>query len=172
MRRRFAALLLVAALAAAGGAATLDRLFPLPVGRLGAVSTVVADRDGVPLRVFLDGAGRDQLATTPADVSPAYLALLLDTEDRRFYAHPGIDPLALVRALAQRVARGRVVSGALWTCVLVLGTGKPSQASLWLVELGFQNLKQSQGVEVQHQLGKPTPRIEAPFLVVGRGAAT
>jgi penicillin-binding protein 1C len=37
--------------------------------------------------------------------------LLLAYEDRRFYAHAGIDPLALGRAAFQLVARGHIVSG-------------------------------------------------------------
>ncbi|MBN1124595.1 MAG: penicillin-binding protein 1C [Sedimentisphaerales bacterium] len=33
-------------------------------------------------------------------------------EDRRFYSHPGVDPLAVSRAAVQNVTTGRVVSGA------------------------------------------------------------
>ena len=35
----------------------------------------------------------------------------LAAEDRRFYLHPGLDPLALVRAVWQNLRAGRVVSG-------------------------------------------------------------
>ena len=90
----------------------LDRLFPPALGRLARVSTVVVDRNGVPLRAFTNADGLYRLATTPDDVSPAYLKLLVATEDKRFFAHPGVDPLAFGRALLQRVARGRIVSGA------------------------------------------------------------
>jgi penicillin-binding protein 1C len=45
-------------------------------------------------------------------VSPLYLDMLVGYEDRRFYVHPGIDPIALVRAGWQFVLHGRVVSGA------------------------------------------------------------
>ena len=38
--------------------------------------------------------------------------MLIATEDRRFASHPGIDPLAALRALGQFVGRGHVVSGA------------------------------------------------------------
>ena len=44
-------------------------------------------------------------------VDPGYLKLLLAYEDRRFYSHAGVDPLALGRAALQLVTRGRIVSG-------------------------------------------------------------
>ena len=113
MRRRAAALVLFAVVALiVSGALLLDRLYPPAFGRLAQVSTVVVDRNGVPLRAFTNADGLYRLATTPDDVSPAYLKLLVATEDKRFFAHPGVDPLAVGRALLQRAARGRVVSGA------------------------------------------------------------
>ncbi len=42
---------------------------------------------------------------------PHYLKMLLVFEDRRFYDHHGVDPRALVRAVAQAVRHGRLVSG-------------------------------------------------------------
>ena len=41
----------------------------------------------------------------------AYLKLLLAYEDRRFYSHHGVDPLALGRAALQLVTHGHIVSG-------------------------------------------------------------
>ena len=100
---------LVAILAAA---AVLDRRFPVPTARLRDISTVVSDRAGVPLRIFLTPSGRWRLAAAPESVSPNYLAMLVAVEDKRFWSHPGVDPLALGRALIQRIRRGRTVSGA------------------------------------------------------------
>lgn len=45
-------------------------------------------------------------------LSPAVVPALLAAEDARFFRHPGVDPLALVRAGAQMIRAGRVVSGA------------------------------------------------------------
>jgi penicillin-binding protein 1C len=36
---------------------------------------------------------------------------LIAVEDQRFYQHPGVDPVAVVRAMGQNVISGRVVSG-------------------------------------------------------------
>ncbi len=46
------------------------------------------------------------------DVPEKYKAALLQFEDKRFYFHPGIDPLALVRAIAANLKQGKIVSGA------------------------------------------------------------
>ena len=40
-----------------------------------------------------------------------FLDLLIAYEDERFRGHPGIDPIAMVRALSQMLVNGRVVSG-------------------------------------------------------------
>jgi penicillin-binding protein 1C len=74
-------------------------------------STEVRDRDGVLLRAYTVEDGRWRLATNPASVDPGYLDMLIAYEDRRFYRHPGVDWRALLRAGAQALRHGRVVSG-------------------------------------------------------------
>ena len=74
-------------------------------------STVVLDRSGTLLRPFATADGRWRLPVTAATVDPRYRAMLLAYEDRRFAHHPGIDPLALLRAAAQWLTRGHIVSG-------------------------------------------------------------
>jgi penicillin-binding protein 1C len=89
----------------------LDRLFPPNLTRLHAVGVEVQDRDGRILSVLPAPGGFWRLATRPDDVAPILLDLLIAAEDRRFYQHPGIDPLALGRAAGQWLRAGRVVSG-------------------------------------------------------------
>lgn len=76
-----------------------------------AQSVEVRARDGRLLRAFPVEDGRWRLGATPAQVDPAYLAMLLAYEDKRFYRHSGVDPLAMLRAVAQAVWHGRVTSG-------------------------------------------------------------
>ncbi|MDD3242211.1 MAG: transglycosylase domain-containing protein [Eubacteriales bacterium] len=45
------------------------------------------------------------------DISPEFLEQLLASEDHRFYAHPGIDLLAIGRALVHNVLAGRMEQG-------------------------------------------------------------
>ena len=88
-----------------------DRLFPLPLPEDDQARVVLAE-DGTPLWRFADAEGVWRYPVTPEQVAPAYLQALLSYEDRWFYQHPGVNPLALGRAAWQNLSGGRVVSGA------------------------------------------------------------
>lgn len=75
------------------------------------VSAEVLGRDGALLRAFTVENGRWRLSTQKADVDPRYIAALLAYEDKRFYAHGGVDLRALGRAAWQAARYGRAVSG-------------------------------------------------------------
>ena len=90
----------------------LARGVPLPP-RLGLADSVVLRwSDGGVAHAALSPDGRWRLPPPPGGVDPAYLAALLAYEDQRFYLHPGVDPLAVLRAVGQNLRAGRVVSGA------------------------------------------------------------
>jgi penicillin-binding protein 1C len=89
----------------------LDRAMPPDLIRWQDISLEVQGDDGEPLRIFTTRDGMVRLAGSLADTDTRYLDLLLATEDRRFFLHPGVDPFALARALLQFVSRGHVVSG-------------------------------------------------------------
>jgi penicillin-binding protein 1C len=74
-------------------------------------SVEVLDRHGTLLRAYTVADGRWRLAIDPTAVDPAYIAMLLAFEDKRFADHNGVDLRAMARALAQAVWNGRVVSG-------------------------------------------------------------
>ena len=107
-----AAVLLAASLAA-GVAWTryAASLGPLDLAASREGSTIVVDRSGRLLRPFTLPDGRWRLPATTHDVDPRYLAMLIAYEDGRFYDHRGVDARALIRAGAQWLARGHVVSG-------------------------------------------------------------
>ena len=103
----------VAALATlAAGAVALDRLFPPNLSKLADTSTVVRDGQGRMLRAYLARDGHWRLPATTAEVSPRLIELLIAYEDKRFRFHPGVDPIALARAVGQAVVHGHAVSGA------------------------------------------------------------
>jgi penicillin-binding protein 1C len=90
----------------------LDRALPPPIPDLGAGdATVVVARDGRPLRAFAAADGVWRYRVEPQDVAPEYLDALLGYEDRWFRHHRGINPFAVVRAGAQALRHGEVVSG-------------------------------------------------------------
>ena len=102
------------ALAGAGlvlTAAVLDRVFPPDLRQARDLSTVVVDKQGRLLRAFVTKSGTWRLPVRLSEVSPLYRRMLIAYEDKRFRYHPGIDPLAFGRALAQWALNGRVISG-------------------------------------------------------------
>lgn len=113
--RRGAILAAAVAFAVLAPALTLWRfiedLGPLDLSLAENRSTVVLDRHGQLLRPFATQDGRWRLPVETSDVDPRYLAMLKAYEDAHFDTHFGIDPLALLRASAQFVSNGRVVSG-------------------------------------------------------------
>jgi len=69
-------------------------------------------RDGRPLRDVNTGPdGRRIGLPSGAPLPPLVVGAFLATEDRRFGSHPGVDPIAVGRALLQNLRAGRVVSG-------------------------------------------------------------
>lgn len=87
-----------------------DRLWPLPMPDDDLARVVLAE-DGTPLWRFADADGVWRYPISPDEVSPLYLEALLTYEDRWFYRHPGVNPLALARAAWLNLQGGRVVSG-------------------------------------------------------------
>ena len=90
-------------------------LTPLPPelrqGRYSA-SVRFEDRDGALLReVRADDATRARWVSLE-ELGPRPTMAVLAAEDRRFYRHPGVDALAVVRAAGSSLAHGRIVSGA------------------------------------------------------------
>ena len=102
-------------------------------------STLIIARDSQLLRAFLN---RDQQWCFPPDTSLAVPAKLrtavLHFEDRRFYRHLGVDPLALGRALYQNAAAGAVKSGASTITMQVARLMRPKERTY--VNKAFETL--------------------------------
>jgi penicillin-binding protein 1C len=89
--------------------------FPFPAAELDRypAATVLLDRTGGPLRVRLGPGDTDCRLPYRADPERDWICrAVVAAEDRRFWSHPGVDLLALGRAIGQNLRRGRVVSGA------------------------------------------------------------
>lgn len=126
----------------------LDRLYPPDLSRVRA-SDVVADASGEMLRPFITADGMWRLPVTADRVDPLYVRMLLAYEDQRFPWHPGVDPLALVRAVGQMAGSGRVVSGAstLTMQVARLLEPRPRTVAAKLIEM-------ARALQLEVRLGK------------------
>lgn len=108
----------------------VTREFSFPDGSAPSHQVTVSASGGRVTDVEVDGARGSRVRIDPAeiarvypahqedrvllrldDVPPAFLAILLEVEDRRFYRHVGIDPLAIARAAWANLRAGRTVQG-------------------------------------------------------------
>ncbi len=90
-------------------------LWPLPESfvhpRQNAPSRIL-DRYGTLLYEIRDPRSGDRDPIALDRIPKIFVQAVLDTEDRRYHSHPGIDPLGMLRAAVQNLSSGRVVSGA------------------------------------------------------------
>ena len=82
-------------------------------------STLVTDREGRPLKLTPVEDGRYRLFTELEAIAPVARQATLLYEDRRFFSHPGVDPIALVRAAwTTYMQRSRVIGASTITMQL------------------------------------------------------
>jgi penicillin-binding protein 1C len=98
--------------AAIAVAVLADVALPPPVEKARAVSAIVTDRNGYWLHAFATPEGRWRFSADLEDIDPKFVEELIAVEDKRFWTHWGVDPLAVARAVASSVKSGAVTSGA------------------------------------------------------------
>ena len=76
------------------------------------MSVRVLDRNGALLRDLRNDDSERFERRPLADFGDRLPKALVAAEDKRFYEHPGVDPIAMTRALVSSVVARRVVSGA------------------------------------------------------------
>ena len=114
MTRRTLARSLASVLVALVLAALWIRLGPLPAGLLNVrrdVSTTVVDRNGQLLYESRAGDGTRGAWITQNALPPNLVAATIAAEDRRFFRHYGIDPVAIARAASRNLRAGYIVEG-------------------------------------------------------------
>src|ERR1700742_3595064 len=86
----------------------LNRLFPLP-DRI-EFSTIVTDDKGEVVHAFLTSDQQWRMKTEFSEISPLLRKTIIEKEDKYFYYHPGINLLAMARALGKNILRMRRTS--------------------------------------------------------------
>ena len=93
-------------------------------------ATVVTDRRGELLGARI--AGDQQWRFPPCDTVPGRFATaLIQFEDRHFRWHPGVNPVALVRASVDNLRAGHVVSGGSTITMQVIRLSRNRERTLW-----------------------------------------
>ncbi|HAL91470.1 MAG TPA: penicillin-binding protein 1C [Verrucomicrobia bacterium] len=112
--------------------AAAARWIPFPEDQLARLDTsaVLTDRNGEPLRVKLAAGGFDCRPGYKPSPDHWIAKALVAAEDRRFWSHPGVDVLAIARALGQNLFFGRRISGASTISTQVIRLAEPRRRTL------------------------------------------
>ncbi len=87
-------------------------LLPFPEDKLFRPhSTFIYSREGKLLNAFTSVDKFWRKPVTLEQISPKLIKSVINTEDRYFYLHPGINPISLVNAAVTNIKKGRVVRG-------------------------------------------------------------
>ncbi|MCK0209867.1 penicillin-binding protein 1C [Starkeya koreensis] len=119
-----------------------------------ALSVEVLDREGRLLRPFALKDGRWRLKAEPGEVDRRYVDMLVAYEDRRFWQHGGVDPLALLRAAGQMLVHGRIVSGGSTLTMQVARLLEPRAGGGTLAKIGAKLSEMRRAIELEARLSK------------------
>ena len=101
------------------------KLFPAPT------SYVVEDANGNLLNASIAADGQWRFPYNPA-VPQKFIDCIITFEDKRFFKHPGVDPVAIGRAVIKNVKnQGMVQGGSTLSMQLIRLAKKDDQRSIW-----------------------------------------
>ncbi|GAO42537.1 penicillin-binding protein 1C [Flavihumibacter petaseus] len=103
----------------------LTLLFPLPQPKL--YSTIITDDEGKVIHAFLTADDKWRMKTELGEISPLLQKAIVEKEDKWFYRHPGLNPVAMVRAFFNNLFTGRRTSGASTITMQVARALEPKQ---------------------------------------------
>ncbi|MDP9193990.1 MAG: penicillin-binding protein 1C [Acidobacteriota bacterium] len=101
----------LAAALLAGAWLRLGPIDPALLERAQSRSLTILDRNGEVLYESLGAAGTRGETVAANQLPPRVVEATLVAEDRRFFRHPGVDPIAISRAMLHNVRAMRVVEG-------------------------------------------------------------
>lgn len=94
-------------------------------------STVLVDRGGNLLNASIAADGQWRFPHTGI-VSDKFRDAIIQYEDQRFSGHPGVDPLAMARAVKQNIRAGKIVSGGSTITMQVMRLSRKEKSrNLW-----------------------------------------
>jgi penicillin-binding protein 1C len=89
---------------------TCNVLFPLP-DKI-EYSTIITDNKGEVIHAFLTKDEKWRMKTNLDEISPLLRKTIIAKEDRYFFHHPGVNPVAMGRAVIKNIFRMKRTSGA------------------------------------------------------------
>ena len=107
--------------------------FVIPMGLFRGVqySTVVESAEGELLGARIAADGQWRFPQSQEALPERFAKALVQFEDRHFYRHPGVNPVAIVRALRDNVRSGHVVSGGSTITMQVIRLSRGGKRTIW-----------------------------------------
>jgi penicillin-binding protein 1C len=106
----------------------VDLIFPVNTSIQ--YSRLILSEDQKLLNASLSSDQQWRMKTEIGEVNPLLLKTIISKEDRWFRFHPGVNPVALIRAILQNVTRGKRVSGASTITMQVVRMLEPRKRNL------------------------------------------
>jgi penicillin-binding protein 1C len=75
-------------------------------------STIITDSRGQVVNAYLTSDQKWRMKTELNEISPLLRKTIIAKEDKYFYSHPGINPVAIIRATLKNIFRMKTTSGA------------------------------------------------------------
>ncbi|MBI3259910.1 MAG: penicillin-binding protein 1C [Ignavibacteriae bacterium] len=107
----------------------LDNIFPVYVNIR--YSTIVTANDGTVLYSFLSPDDKWRMKTELPEIIPALKTAVIAKEDRWFYWHFGVNPIAVIRAAFNNIIHLRTTSGASTITMQVARLLEPKNRTFW-----------------------------------------
>src|SRR5580765_4478254 len=88
----------------------LNLIFPLKPNV--EYSTIITDKNGEVINAYLTKDQKWRMKTELNEISPLLRKTIIAKEDKYFYYHPGVNPIAVIRATFKNIFRMKRTSGA------------------------------------------------------------
>lgn len=114
----------------------LNLIFPLRINTR--YSTLITSSDGMLLHAFLSPDDKWRMYVELKEITPTLRKAIITKEDKYFYYHFGVNPIAIIRAFYNNVTKGRRTSGASTITMQVVRMLYPNERTYWnkLSEIG------------------------------------
>ncbi|WP_245418462.1 penicillin-binding protein 1C [Cohaesibacter intestini] len=142
------------------GFVQFDKTNPPPLSPLTKLSVEVVDREGTLLRAYVTPTGHWRLKADLGQIDPEFIKILLAYEDKRFFAHHGIDPEAMLRASWQLLTNGRIISGASTITMQLARLLEPRENRT----IGAKLWQMLRAIQLERRMSKP--EILAAYLTL------
>src|ERR1044072_487284 len=107
----------------------LNWVFPLPDKT--EYSTIITDNKGEIVNAFLTKDQKWRMKTELNEISPLLRKTIIAKEDKYFYSHPGVNPVAVIRAFFKNIFRMKRTSGASTITMQVARALEPGKRNIW-----------------------------------------